>query len=430
MQDEIVMSLFTTKLSEYSKEVKSRYIIPFTWLLVALAFSNSFIYFHTYKASSLAAACFITGMLALIIPFIKYKVKSHLFIANYLVFVFFLCISFLAIFSGGVMSNAIWWLGAIPLLASFLLNACFGLIWFVLVLCNFLSMLYLGHHQLLPNNILAGTSSEGRLIISFIMNTILLSILCILADLIRDKAFIEKEDLSLKSFQLNQVASLGKLASGVAHEINNPLTVIKGSQLRIARLIEESDVIDKVTLIKYMNKINKNISRIQSVTALMRTISSHDYDRAISTLSIQDILNDVLKMLSEDIEIANIEIEKDFPDERIKFKGIYAEIFQAFFNVFENAIQELSPLNDLRKVKILLSKTEKDIVVLIEDNGSGIPKGIRDNIFDPFFTTKSIGAGRGLGLSFSLNAFVSSGGNLKLLEETPHTVFQVTLPFI
>lgn len=422
------MSLLSLKMSEYSKEVKSHYITPFSYVLAGMAFFNSYIYYKTYHADSLAFYCLASGLAACLVPIFKKKSNFHYFTANYVIFVFFACITFLEFYSGGINSNAIWWLGTIPLVASFLLNACFGLIWFAIILINFITVVYLGNHDLLPINVLLYAPTEGRIIISFTMNALLISILCVLADLIRDKAYIEKEELRLKAFQLNQVASLGKLASGVAHEINNPLTVIKGSQLRIARLIEENHEIDKHVLANYMNKIQKNILRIQTVTGLMRTISEQGHDRAISEINLKELLMDVIQMLREEINMASATVETYFPERNIIFKGIYTEIFQAFFNIIENALQELNEKLGKRHISINLEQNEKAIIVLIEDNGRGISPQIRDHIFDPFFTTKSAGIGKGLGLSFSLNAFVSNGGSLELLDDKGGAIFKVTLP--
>jgi two-component system NtrC family sensor kinase len=272
------MNLFNIKMSDHSKEVKSRYIIPFCYIFIIVALSNSYIYAVNFKSNTLAFFCLFSACAALIIPIFKIHLKSHILVANYLVFLFFIGVTSLTLYTGGIFSNPIWWLGTIPLTATFLMNAFFGAVWFIIILINFGVILYLGHHGLLPHNVLLNASPEGRMLVSFAFNASLISVLCILADLIRDKAFLEKEDLKLKAFQLNQMAALGKLASGVAHEINNPLTVLRGAQLRIERMIADEREIDKAMLTEYMTKIQRNILRIQEVTTLMRTISEKSTD--------------------------------------------------------------------------------------------------------------------------------------------------------
>jgi two-component system NtrC family sensor kinase len=425
------MTLFNVKMSDYSTEVKSRYIAPFCYILAVVALANTYIYAVKFKSNSLAIYCFLSACAALLVPLFKKYFKSHILVANYVVLVFLICVTSLTLYTGGIFSNPIWWLGTIPLTATFLMNAFFGVVWFIIILINFIVIQYLGHHGLLPPNVLLNVPLEGRLVVSFVFNASLISVLCVLADLIRDGAFLQKEEFKLKAFQLNQLASLGKLASGVAHEINNPLTVLRGTQLKIARMIMDEQEIDRAVLAEYMAKIQKNISRIQDVTGLMRAISEKSTDRTILKVHLQKLLSDVVQMLSEEIKKAEISIEISYPKNEIYFSGIYTEIFQAFFNIIENAIFELQegPKGD-RKIIIRLESDAQKIFVLIQDNGGGISPEIRDHIFDPFFTTKNFGIGKGLGLSFSFNVFVNNGGSLELLDTAMGSTFKVTLPKI
>lgn len=422
------MSIFNLRMSDYSKEVKSRYITPFCWILAIVAFANTYIYSVTFKANVLALVCFLSAVSALILPLVKHHIKSHTLNANIVVIIFFICITSLSVYTGGIFSNPVWWLGTIPLAATFLLNAFFGIIWFVIILINFITIFYLGQHSMLPTNVLLNVTAEGRVIVSFIFNASLISGLCILADLIRDKAFFEKEELKLKTFQLNQVASIGKLAAGVAHEINNPLTVIKAAERHVERLMESNLEVDKIVLASYMKKIHVNVERIGLVTGLMRSISEEGPDRALAELNLKELLLDVIQMLSEECLKESIHVETSLPDGTVLFNGIYTELFHAFFNLLQNSIQELSGQVGARLVSLTLLQTEKNIVIFVKDNGSGIAPQMRERIFDPFYTTKLQGVGRGLGLSFSLNTFVSNGGSLELLDELDGSVFKVTLP--
>ncbi len=422
------MASFHPRMTDYAKEVKARYTTPFSYVLALMGFVNAYIYFKL-NAHILVWACAVSGALALPVKFFQDKVKNHIVQANYIITLFCICITFIALYTGAVHSNAIWWLGTIPLLASFLLNAFFGVVWFILISGIFFTSLVLESKGLVPANVLIDADLTGRIIISFTLNSSLIFILCILTELIRDKAFEDKEELSAKAFQLNQLASLGKLASGVAHEINNPLTVIRGAQLRIARQIEKNEEVDKKVITDYMDKIQKNVARIQEVTGLMRSISSNAANRTISDIDINKIISDVIQMFSEEIQQGHIEFMTELPRDHVFFKGIYTEIFQAFFNIIENAVYELMETKQERKIiMIRLDKTSDSIVVIIKDNGRGISPLVRDHIFDPFFTTRTVGRGRGLGLSFSYNVFNSNGGTLELVEADNGSLFKITLP--
>lgn len=423
------MKVLTIKMSEYSKEVKSRYIKPFSYILAAMALVNSYIYFSIYRSLVLSTICFLCATAAFMLPFITKRTNSHVFVANYTVMVMFVCVTSLGVYTGGIMSNAIWWLGTLPLLASFLLNAFAGLIWFLIVMAVFIFIFFLGTIGALPLNVLHDASPVGRMFVSFTLNAGLITFLCILADSIRDEAFLEKEELRLKTFQLNQLASLGKMASGVAHEINNPLTVVRGAQLRILRMIQSPEPIDKEVLAEYMGKVHRNILRIQDVTGLLGTISEKARDRTISKIDTKNMIEDVIQMRTEDLHRYNITLITTFPEESQLFSGIFSEMFQAFLNIFDNAIYELKNSSDQSKIlKVDLQAQEKFIVVTFEDNGSGIPSHLKQRVFDPFYRSKNFDDHKGLGLSFSYNVILANHGTLDLLNTAKGSIFQITLP--
>jgi two-component system NtrC family sensor kinase len=423
------MMMFPIKMSEYSKEVKARYITPFSVILTVMGFLNWYIYYFIYKSMTLGLICLICSLAAMLIPFIKQKAHYHLLVANFVVILFFIGTTFLAAFTGGIMSNAIWWLGTIPLVASFLMNSFFGISWFVIIMADFLLVYYLGKNDFLPNNFLLSAAPEGRLIISFTMNASVIAFLCILADLIRDRAFLEKEELRLKTFQLSQLASLGKMASSVAHEINNPLTVIRGTQMRVQRMIDTEGPVDKIVLSDYLSKLQRNILRIQDVTHLLGTISEKARDRTISSINLKSMMEDIIQMRTEDIHRYNITLITQFPEEPLHFTGIFTELFQAILVVFENAVFELKESPNLPKtLKIELTSTEKKIRLQIEDNGEGIPIDLRPRIFDPFYKANSFDDKKGLALSFSYNVLNSNGGALELINSAQGTHFQIILP--
>jgi two-component system NtrC family sensor kinase len=422
------MSFQKIKMSKLAIEVKSKYLNPFCYVFAVVGIFYAYMYSQIFLSNYLAIWCAVSAISVCVLLLIQKKINNHYVTANLAILLYFIILSILIIYGGGTASNSIWWLGTIPLAAAFLLNAFFGVIWFSLVMITFFLINYMGHAGLLPPNSLINAPTESRFIFSFIVNSSMIMVLCVLADSIRDKAFVEKEELRVKTFQLNQIASLGKLAAGVAHEINNPLTIIKGFQLKISRMLLSNENIDKKELAEYLAKMQSSIQRIQTVTSLMRTISDHDHDRKISQFSLNELVNDALLMLHNDIEKASIVVDVSLPSEPVFFNGIYNEMFQAIFNIIENAIQELNEKVGNRIVSIKLKLEPKNTVFLIEDNGRGISPEARNYIFDPFFTSKNVGVGRGMGLRFSLNTFISNGGNLELLADPEKTIFKATLP--
>lgn len=418
------------RLSKHSERAKAKYIIPFTYSLVGMGLFFSFYYYIKYQATTLAISCALASATACFIPVVKKITRSHLIMANYVVGIHFASVTFLSLHTGGVKASAIWWLGTVPILASFLLNATFSVIWYIIVLLDIIIISYLGKHNMLPFNVLAGASIEKLMMTSLFLCTSLITVLCVLSDMLREKTSLEKEDLQKKSFLLSQFASLGKLSSGVAHEINNPLAVIQGSHLKISRMIESSAPIDKEALSRYMEMIDRNTKRIHDITTSMRTFSDKDENKKIAKIEMQSLLNSLIDMNAKKISQNQIKVSTYFYNEPLFFNGIYTEIFQAFYNILENSFDELKNIERERRLEILLEKNDGHINVFIKDNGRGIPKKNVDRIYDPFFTTKNVGEGKGLGLTYAQNVFSHNGGNLQLESavEDGMTTFKVMLP--
>lgn len=420
------------QLSKHSERAKAKYIIPFTYSLVGMGLFFSVYYYTRYHAKNLAISCAIASLAACFIPLVKRVFKSHIVMANYVVMTHFLSVTFLALHTGGVKASAIWWLGTVPILASFLLNSTFSIIWYLVVLVGIVMISYLGKHDALPTNVLLGAPVEKLMMTSLFLCTSLITVLCVLSDMLREKTSLEKEELQKKSFLLSQLASLGKLSSGVAHEINNPLAVIQGSQLKINRMIQSKEAVDKVALEHYMQMIERNIKRIHDITSSMRTFSDKEQTKKVTKIHMQDLLESLIKVLKDKFQENQIQVQTYFYNEPVYFQGIHSEIFQGFYNIVENSIDELKHIGSDRKIEICLEKNDGHINVFFKDNGRGIPQNIKANIYDPFFTTKKVGEGKGLGLTYAYNVFTHNGGTLQLesVADDGLTTFKVTLPVV
>lgn len=411
-----------------TKDMKLQFISPVCLVLAGMAFFYSYIYFKNWNAPILASVCFSGGFFAILVALFNKKIMSYYFTANLSVFLFFIVMTVMAIYAGGIQSNSIWWLGTVPLIATFLLNSGFGLVWFIITLIDFYFVLFLGRNNFLPPNVLAGSDFESRFILSFIMNSSLIFTLCALIDLIGEKAQVEKEQMKLKALQLRQITSLGKLAAGVSHEINNPLTVLKGYQSRITRMLETGNELDRELIELYTEKINTSIQRIQLVTSLMRTISEQDGNRELIRFNLKDVINEILRMQREVISKKSIQVKVFLPDEELSFHGVYTEIFQAFFNVIEFLTSEETKKSAQRDLTVRMIADEKNYFFIIEDNCIFLSKEKRESIFEPFAKDYA-DIGKGLGLSFSLNAFHNNGGALQLDDSTQEGVaFRIAIP--
>lgn len=417
------------KLSKHSERAKEKYIIPFIYSLVWMGVFFSLYYYFKYDAINLSIVCALASLAALMLPLVRKLFRSHVITANYIVTVLFLTLTFLVMHTGGMKASAVWWLGTVPILASFLLNAPLAVLWYIFVIIDFVVIYYLQKHNSLPVNILEGAPLERLMLTSLFFCTSLITALCTLADSLREKTSREKEELQKKSYQLSQLASLGKLSAGVAHEINNPLAVIRGSRLKITRMIQSEQAVDKKMLEHYMEMIDRNIERISQITSAMRSISSNEHGKQqVEAIHLQDLLNSLVDVFQIKLKAENIKLQLYFCDEPVFFEGVSSEIFQAFFNMMENAVDELKQIEGERRIEISLEKNEDHVNVYFRDNGRGVQESMNEKIYEPFFTTKGIGEGKGLGLTYAYNVFTNNGGRLELESESKMTSFKVNLP--
>ncbi len=416
------------KLDHDSLETKSKFITPFCMVFGIVAAFNAYIYHFKLQSEVMSIACLICSIIAFSFIKIRKNFDSHYFGANFICSVFFLCICSLSFYSGGIFSNTIWWLGTIPMIAIFLLNAFYGTIWFLLISISFLGFYTLTTQGLLPPNTLLTAAPEKRILISFGFNASLIFGVCLLAELLREHNQKEKDQLKNKSMILNHLASLGKLSSGIAHEINTPLTVIKW---RIRKLKKEK-LINASDLQLQIQKLEYQLNKIEEVTSLMQKISNRSFEREEVEINLNKLITELLKLFETNIEKHEIWIKNDVSP-NIFLKANYNSIFQAFFQIIDNAVEELKLTTNDKKKSILISAENKNnfIHIQIIDNGRGIPKEFQYQIFEPFFTTKNTFESKGLGLSFSLNVFRELGGHIEFeRNHLNETVFKIQIPIL
>ncbi|MBI4620048.1 MAG: response regulator [Desulfobacterales bacterium] len=221
------------------------------------------------------------------------------------------------------------------------------------------------------------------------------------------KNITEMRRLKEQLYHSEKLASLGLLVSGVAHEINNPLTGI----IAYTELLGMS-VVDEETS-KKLGKILYSAERCKKIVENLLTFSRQK-NPSKSLESINDIIDRVVDFRAYWLGVNNIEIEKDY-DELSTVLVDSQQIQQAILNILLNAEQAMVDSNvDNRRIKFTTryDRDNRKIIIKISDNGPGIPQNIISSIFDPFFTTKPAGSGTGLGLSISHGIIVEHEGNI------------------
>jgi two-component system NtrC family sensor kinase len=232
------------------------------------------------------------------------------------------------------------------------------------------------------------------------------------------------EDLRRTQEQLVQsekMVALGQLISGVAHELNNPLTAILGySQL----LGGTPDVMPQVA--DFSTKIIKQAHRTQRIVQnLLSFARQHKPERR--PVQLNDVLEDTLLLRDYDWRRNNITIHREF-DERLPLTtGDGHQLQQVFLNILNNAFDAVKNREGAREIWIRTSIRDLRLAVEIEDNGPGVREPRR--VFDPFYTTKGIGEGTGLGLSICYGIVKEHGGEISAHNATPRgACFTVILP--
>ncbi|MFB6263364.1 MAG: ATP-binding protein [Bradymonadaceae bacterium] len=233
----------------------------------------------------------------------------------------------------------------------------------------------------------------------------------------------------------NRLASLGTLAAGIAHEINNPLSYIVTNlyflEEEIGRLErggafpEEADTDELVDVIE---QSKRGADRVQNIVDDLRSFYRSD-NREIVDVELRRVLESIVALASSDLP-DNVEIVEDY-EPTPPVEANEGALKQVFLNIVVNAIQALPEERRGRSDTIRVATREEagEVAVEVTDTGTGIAPEHRDRIFDPFFTTKSVDEGTGLGLSMSLNIVKSFGGDIDIETEVGEgTTFIVTLP--
>lgn len=236
----------------------------------------------------------------------------------------------------------------------------------------------------------------------------------------------ELEKSKMQLIQSSKMASLGEMASSMAHEINNPLTIIIG-KIKIIKIMLEDLKIDNAPLNQEIGRIEQTTTRISKIIRGLRTFSRAAQNDPFEVAPFAEIVRDTLDLCSERIKAEGITLTVDeIPEVSLFCRP--SQISQVLLNLLNNASDAVgAQKNKLISIKFTLTNTHR-LIVSVTDSGPGITKEIAKRIMEPFFTTKTVGKGTGLGLSISKSIIEEHGGSLRLDELSPNTRFLIELP--
>lgn len=218
--------------------------------------------------------------------------------------------------------------------------------------------------------------------------------------------------------------AMGTLASGMAHEINNPLAVIHGIQRRIAVMIEKG--LDRDKLKELIGTLDIMVQRITGITKGLLEYSRESGKEAFATISVKDIVDKSLGLCRQRLEKCQIQIQLP-PDGEGTVTVRPMQIAQILMHLINNAHDAILHADE-KWIKIEVQDYADRIGLIVMDSGKGIPAEVAERIMEPFYTTKEIGAGTGLGLSIAKGIAESHHGKLYLDMKSLHTRFVLELP--
>ena len=241
---------------------------------------------------------------------------------------------------------------------------------------------------------------------------------------ISDLTEIKKSEAQI--IQASKLATLGEMATSVAHELNQPLSVIRMAAGNIRRKIEKGNADPKY--------LDQKLERIQGQTERAAAIIDHmrmfgrKAEGADEKLDPRTVITNALDLMGEQLRLLEIEVVTEFPDKCPSIKGHMIQMEQVVLNLLTNSRDAIEDHDGEKKITLQVVEENGGIQIITRDTGGGIPEEVLPRIFEPFYTTKEMGKGTGLGLSVSYGIIRDMGGTIEAENADGGAKFTITLP--
>ncbi|MBC7537670.1 MAG: PAS domain S-box protein [Bacteriovorax sp.] len=238
----------------------------------------------------------------------------------------------------------------------------------------------------------------------------------------------ELEIEKIKSIHMGRLSAIGEMAGGIAHEINNPLTVVKGILQIIERKLQADNSIEELPKILVgIAKIQNQVIRITKIIKGLRDFSRKEGEEVLEKVSILNIFSTVEDLCCEKIKNNNVQFEIHSDEIEIEIQCNLIQIEQVLVNLISNSIDAISN-HDIRWIRLEAIRFGEFVEISVTDSGAGISEDLSQKIMQPFFTTKETGKGTGLGLSISHGIIEKHGGTINLDPCSRNTRFVIQIP--
>jgi two-component system NtrC family sensor kinase len=224
--------------------------------------------------------------------------------------------------------------------------------------------------------------------------------------------------------QSKKIASLGELVSGVAHELNNPLTVVMGYSQILSAERDLSGNHGEMAQ-KVFDAATRSKKIVDNLLAFARKKKPEK-----RMVNVNDLMENTLLLREHNFTVHNIRVTRNYAEDIPAIQGDETQLQQVFLNLINNAYDALHGTNG-GTFEVRTYARSGNVIVEVTDNGRGVPESLREKIFDPFFTTKEVGKGTGLGMSLSYGIMKEHGGKIYLDSTYDHGArFVIEIPLV
>lgn len=235
------------------------------------------------------------------------------------------------------------------------------------------------------------------------------------------------DDEKAKTIHASKLSTLGEMAGGIAHEINNPLAIIHGYAEILTRQLSK-DVLNTDKLKDVALKIQETTNRIEKIVKALRTYARDGSKSHFLSSDLRKIVDETLTLCMEKLKNRDIQLIYNPPAHSVILNCQEVQISQVLLNLIQNAVDAIEAQTTKKWIKLEILPVSNTCQIRVTDSGLGIPISLQDKILQPFFTTKDIGKGTGLGLSISSSIVREHGGQFFYDKDSPNTSFVIEIP--
>lgn len=236
----------------------------------------------------------------------------------------------------------------------------------------------------------------------------------------------EMEQNQIKLVQASKMTSLGEMAGGMAHEINNPLAIIKGNVALMDLHLADSQV-DPQQLRQSIRTIDQTVDRIAAIIKALRSFAKDGSGDPITLVYLESLVENTLGFFRNRIASAGVKLTVNSPQGDVAVTGRKSQLGQALANLISNAF-EAAKVSENPEIIIEIGQDHTSTQLRVRDSGPGVPVNLREKILEPFFTTRETGQGTGLGLPVAKALVETNDGHLYLDTSARRTTFIMEFP--